>query len=150
MDSSFEGQVLNSGNRKLWSAQLSTGSDEDKINALRNLHRVSFVEAKLLLGMLKNESPELQEAIVPLLGNNFAFTPEIIDVMLNYLDCKNDNLVVAAAKALRFKENLPAKLIVDILERHRNREPVIGQQLDDILLSTLVSEDAALADVFRP
>jgi len=73
---------------------------------------------------------------------------QVINLMMNYLDGKNDNLVVAAAKALRFKENLPAKKIVDILDRHRKREPLLGQQLDDILLSTLVSEDDALADVF--
>jgi len=60
----------------------------------------------------------------------------------------NHNLVIAAAKALRFKENLPAKKIVKILERNRKKNPILGQQLDDILLSTLVSEDAALADVF--
>jgi hypothetical protein len=98
--------------------------------------------------MLKNASLKLQKAIVPLLGNNIAFTPEIQAVMLNYLDGKNDHLIIAAAKALRFKENLPAKDIATILERHRKRDPALGQQLDDILLSTLVSEDGALADIF--
>ena len=148
IDPSFKEQVLKAGNITLWRAQLSSDNDEDKIRALRNLHRLFFVKSKLLLGMLKNASLKLQEAIIPLLGNNFAFTPEIVDVMLNYLDGKNDNLVVAAAKALRFKENLPAKKIAKILERHRKGDPILGQQLDDILLSTLVSEDAALEDVF--
>jgi hypothetical protein len=131
-----------------WRAQLSSGSDEDKINALINLHRVSFLYFEPLLGMLKNASLELQRAIVPILGNNIAFTPDIQSVMLNYLDDKDDHLVIAAAKALRFKENLPAQDILKIMERHRKRDPALGQRLDDILLSTLVSEDAALADVF--
>ena len=148
IDPSFEGPSLQSENRELWKVQLSSGSDEDKISAIKSLHRLSFAGSKLLLGMLKNASLKLQEAIVPILGNNLALTPEIVDVMLNYLDGKNDNLVVAAAKALRFKENLPAKKIVEILERHRKGDPILGQQLDDILLSTLVSEDAALEDVF--
>ena len=78
MDPSFEGQISDSGNSESWRAQLSSVDDEDKISALRNLHRVSFVESNHFLGMLKNASLKLQEAIVPLLGNNIAFTPEII------------------------------------------------------------------------
>jgi hypothetical protein len=131
-----------------WRAQLSSGSDEDKINALIKLHRVSFLYFEPLLGMLANANPKVQKAIVPILGNNIALTPEFIAVMMNYLDGEDEELVISAAKSMRFKENLPAKEIVKILERHRKMDPAHGQQLDDILLSTLVSEDDALADVF--
>ncbi len=123
-------------------------SDKEIIEALRKLHTKKFILHERLLPMLKNASPELVKVIVAILGSNLAFTVEIEDVMLDYLAGSDGELVVAAAKALRFKENLPAKKIAKILEQHRKKNPALGQQLDDILLSTLVSEDDALKDVF--
>ena len=148
IDPSLKEYAVTPENINLWQAELASGNDTDKIIALRNLHRVYFIKGEKLLGLLKNGSLEFQKAIVPVLGNNFALTPEIQTVLVDYLESTDSDLVVAAAKALRFKENLPAKEIVKILKQHRKRDPELGQQLDDILLSTLVSEDVALAEVF--
>lgn len=101
-----------------------------------------------LLDLLKNTSLSVQKAIVPILGNNIALSPEIITVMLNYLGGEDDEFAIAAAKGMRFKENLPAFDIIKMLEWHRKRDPALGKQLDNILLSSLVSEDAALPHVF--
>ena len=77
IDSSFKGLPLAPENTDLWRAQLASGSDEDKITALGNLHRIAFLDSKLLLGMLKNASLKLQKTIVPILGNNAMLLPKI-------------------------------------------------------------------------
>jgi len=92
IEPSFIAQTFTSEDKDSLKTQMASGNDKDKISALRKLHETTFVDAQLLLSMLKNASYELEEAIIPLIGNNLAFTPEIEDIMLNYLDGNNNNL----------------------------------------------------------
>jgi hypothetical protein len=140
-----------------WRQKIESGSPADRnidwaerINALlcldeRNPLPNDADDRKLLLSMLadKNELPQVKMQVLLIFGSFLPLCPDDISMLVDYLLNNPDNdLVLAAARGLRFRKNLPAKQILNFLEFKKQENEKFGQYLEDLLISSLDSSDA--------
>ena len=118
---------------------------DDRILALLNWDEVERWPREpayfdILTKMLDNEPPEMKRVIVAILGSSWTASiyPAMQTRLVGYLLESSDyESVLAAAKALRFRDGLPVDDILKMLEQEKDEN--IRQQLGDILLSSLGS-----------
>jgi hypothetical protein len=109
--------------------------DQDDCDLVRELSNIILSQGF--------ERHEVKRVALSIIGSYPELSPDEQNMLVKHLleNTEND-LVLSAARGLRFRNNLPAEKILYFLSEKKKEDAQLGQYLEDLLLSSLNSQDA--------